>query len=254
MSAVTDQAERYDRIAAGYAQWWAPVLEPRATALLDRLDGAVCGRCAPADRHRHRDRDARPSGASPLAVRSRSSGSTLSSGMAAAAEAEADRLLAPAERRRFDDPRRAAPTSCRFPDGGFDAAISSFVLQLVPNRFRAIREALPGPPSGRDTRLRHVARRRPRIPAGRRVRRAARRDRIGAREPDDRPGDIPDRRRCRRPDASRRLSGGGGGAGDCSSTPSASKATFGFLVEFDEEDLIASLSRAERAAPHRAAA
>ena len=28
MRAVTDQAERYDRISAGYARWWAPVLAP----------------------------------------------------------------------------------------------------------------------------------------------------------------------------------------------------------------------------------
>ena len=38
---MIDQAERYDRIAAGYAQWWAPVLEPRATALLDRAAADV---------------------------------------------------------------------------------------------------------------------------------------------------------------------------------------------------------------------
>ena len=44
---MTDQAERYDRIAAGYAQWWAPVLEPRATDLLDRADiGAAAGGAA----------------------------------------------------------------------------------------------------------------------------------------------------------------------------------------------------------------
>ena len=38
---MTDQAARYDRIAAGYDRWWAPVLAPSAVALLDRLDGAV---------------------------------------------------------------------------------------------------------------------------------------------------------------------------------------------------------------------
>ena len=38
MAAVTDQAERYDRIAQGYERWWAPVLAPSAAALLDRLD------------------------------------------------------------------------------------------------------------------------------------------------------------------------------------------------------------------------
>ncbi len=38
---MTETAERYDRIAAGYDRWWAPVLARSAIALLDRLDGAV---------------------------------------------------------------------------------------------------------------------------------------------------------------------------------------------------------------------
>ena len=36
---MTEQAERYDRIAEGYAQWWAPVLTPAVMSLLDRVDG-----------------------------------------------------------------------------------------------------------------------------------------------------------------------------------------------------------------------
>ena len=32
---MTEQAERYDRIAEGYAQWWAPVLAPGVASLLD---------------------------------------------------------------------------------------------------------------------------------------------------------------------------------------------------------------------------
>ena len=38
---MTDQGERYDRMAAGYDRWWAPVLAPSATALLDRLEPTV---------------------------------------------------------------------------------------------------------------------------------------------------------------------------------------------------------------------
>ena len=34
---MTEQAERYDRIAEGYAQWWAPVLAPAVSSLLDRV-------------------------------------------------------------------------------------------------------------------------------------------------------------------------------------------------------------------------
>ena len=40
---MTDQAERYDRIAKGYQEWWAPVLAPSARGLLDRLDGVISG-------------------------------------------------------------------------------------------------------------------------------------------------------------------------------------------------------------------
>ena len=32
---MTDQVERYDRIATGYARWWAPVLTPAVLELLD---------------------------------------------------------------------------------------------------------------------------------------------------------------------------------------------------------------------------
>ena len=38
---MTDQATRYDRMAAGYDRWWAPVLAPSAQALLDRLAPVV---------------------------------------------------------------------------------------------------------------------------------------------------------------------------------------------------------------------
>ena len=38
---MTEQAERYDRIAEGYERWWAPVLAPSARALLPHLDAAV---------------------------------------------------------------------------------------------------------------------------------------------------------------------------------------------------------------------
>src|SRR4051794_41632361 len=38
---MTDQAERYDRIAEGYARWWAPFLVPAAIDLLGRLEPAL---------------------------------------------------------------------------------------------------------------------------------------------------------------------------------------------------------------------
>ena len=41
IASMTDQAERYDRIAAGYARWWAPVIAPRAVDALDLLEPVV---------------------------------------------------------------------------------------------------------------------------------------------------------------------------------------------------------------------
>src|SRR4029078_10167476 len=38
---MTDQGERYDRIAVGYERWWAPVLAPSANLLLDRIDPSI---------------------------------------------------------------------------------------------------------------------------------------------------------------------------------------------------------------------
>ena len=58
MGAMTDQGERYDRMAAGYARWWAPVLAPAVAELLDDLAPHIDG-AATRHRHRHGDRPAR---------------------------------------------------------------------------------------------------------------------------------------------------------------------------------------------------
>jgi len=135
---VTDQAERYDRIAEGYARWWAPFLVPAAMDLLERLGQAL------------------PSGAARILDVGTGTGTLglgaverwpdvsvdaidASTEMAAAAEAVRDRRLGPAARGRFEV--TVAPADdLPFPDATFDAAMSSFVLQLVPNRHRALRE------------------------------------------------------------------------------------------------------------------
>ena len=133
---MTDQAERYDRIAEGYARWWAPVIAPSARAVLDRLDGALDGR--------------------PLRLLDVGSGTgTLSLAalqrwpeaqvdaidasreMVAATQSGAARLPGAAVRFRAVT---AFADALPFPDDTFDAVVSSFVLQLVPNRFRALRE------------------------------------------------------------------------------------------------------------------
>jgi SAM-dependent methyltransferase len=138
MPGMTDQGERYDRIAAGYARWWAPVLAPAVIALLDRLgpDGMPPGA---------RVVDV-GTGTGQLAIAAIErwpsitvDGVDVSAGMCAAAATEADRRLAPELRDRF---RTTVGTADRLPfdDGTFDVALSSFVLQLVPNRHRAFRD------------------------------------------------------------------------------------------------------------------
>jgi ubiquinone/menaquinone biosynthesis C-methylase UbiE len=62
-----------------------------------------------------------------------------SSGMIAKAAAEAEVQLTAAERRRLTL-RVAFADDLRLADGSVDVAVSSFVLQLVPTRFRALRE------------------------------------------------------------------------------------------------------------------
>jgi ubiquinone/menaquinone biosynthesis C-methylase UbiE len=135
---VTDQAERYDRIAEGYARWWAPFLVPAAMDLLGRLEPAL-----PRGPIRILDVGT-GTGTLGLAAVERWPSVTVdaidaSSEMAAAAQAERERRLDPMARGRFEvmvAPAEELP----YPDGTFDAAMSSFVLQLVPNRHRALRE------------------------------------------------------------------------------------------------------------------
>jgi ubiquinone/menaquinone biosynthesis C-methylase UbiE len=135
---VTDQTERYDRFAVGYARWWAPVLAPAVAELLDEIGPRVA-------------RDARlvdiGTGTGQLALGALDRwpavsivGVDASAGMRAVADAEADERLRGTERARFSSVVAFADT-LPFEDGGFDLALSSFVFQLVPRRARALREA-----------------------------------------------------------------------------------------------------------------
>lgn len=131
------QAARYDAMAAGYAQWWAPVLEPSARALLERLDPVVAsgvtaiidigvgtGNLAlPAV---ERWPDVHVSGID-------ASGEMLEAALALAA------ALPEAARDRFDG-QVAFAADLPYDDATFDLAMSSFVLQLVPSRPKALRE------------------------------------------------------------------------------------------------------------------
>jgi ubiquinone/menaquinone biosynthesis C-methylase UbiE len=133
---VTDQAERYDRIAEGYARWWAPVIAPSARAVLDRFDGALDGRPI-----RLLDVGS-GTGTLSLAALQRWPDAQVdaidaSREMVLATQARAAKVPSAAARFRAVT---AFADGLPFPDDTFDAVVSSFVLQLVPNRFRALRE------------------------------------------------------------------------------------------------------------------
>lgn len=134
---MTEQAERYDRIAAGYERWWAPVLAPSALRLLDWLDADVAGGAT--------DLVDVGVGTGNLAIPAldrwsavRVTGVDASTEMVGAVEALVTERV-PSARDRFSG-QVAFAEEMPFADASFDAAMSSFVLQLVPNRSKALRE------------------------------------------------------------------------------------------------------------------
>ena len=138
MAAMTDHAERYDRIADGYARWWAPVIAPAALTALDEVGRAVkAGATSVLDVG---------TGTGTLAIeilrrwpQVAVTAIDASSGMIAAAGVQAERQLGSKQRARLDL-RVAFADDLGLADGTIDVAVSSFVLQLVPNRARALRE------------------------------------------------------------------------------------------------------------------
>ena len=185
---MTDQAERYDRIAAGYARWWAPVIAPRAVDALELLEPVVAAGA--------REILDIGTGTGTLAIAAirrwpsvRVTGIDASREMAEAAEREADDGLGAADRRRFET-RVAFADELPFEDGSFDAAMSSFVFQLVPNRARALREARrvlrPGGVLGYVSWLTDERVFKPDLDLDDALDEVG----IGPREPDGRPGDL----------------------------------------------------------------
>ena len=134
---MTEQGERYDRMASGYEQHWAPVLAPSALGLLDRLDPLIS---TGADRLLDVG-----AGTGNLSIGALArwpavtiTGIDPSREMLAVA-ADLARERVPGAEDRFST-RVAAAAELPFEDASFDAAMSSFVLQLVVRRGPALRE------------------------------------------------------------------------------------------------------------------
>jgi ubiquinone/menaquinone biosynthesis C-methylase UbiE len=243
MTAMTEQAERYDRIATGYARWWAPIIAPQAVGVLAHLEPAIA-----AGARRIVDIG---TGTGTLAIAALRRwpdievvGVDASAGMAEVAAEEVDRLLDASDRRRFDT-RVAFADDMPFDDGQFDVAMSSFVFQLVPNRFRALREAHRvlrsggtlayvswladerafAPDADFDAALEEIG--------------------IGARDWDDRPGDIES---VPAAVAQMRRAGFSGATAEAGllEHPFDVEGYVGFMTTFDEEDLVRSLEPDER--------
>src|SRR4051795_4620451 len=135
---MTDQEARYDRIAEGYSACWSPIHRPMTLALLDvvapvvaagarRIVDVGCGTGALAAAAVARWPDVRVTGVDP------------SSGMLQVADRELEPL--PSMQRSRIDLVQAAAERLPFESGSFDVVTTAFVLQLVPSRFRAVREA-----------------------------------------------------------------------------------------------------------------
>jgi SAM-dependent methyltransferase len=135
---AVDQEARYDRIAEGYARWWAPVHRPATLGLLDEIAPAV-------------DAGARTildigcgTGALLAALVTRWPhltviGVDVSAGMLGVAERELSTL--PAGVRSRISLRQGSADHLPVAEGTADIAVSAFVYQLVPSRHRALLEA-----------------------------------------------------------------------------------------------------------------
>jgi ubiquinone/menaquinone biosynthesis C-methylase UbiE len=239
---MTDQGERYDRIAAGYERWWAPVLAPSATVLLDRIDPSI--------RAGARDLIDIGVGTGNLALpavrrwpETIVTGIDASSEMLGAAGRIADGLPA-TERTRFRTVEAVA-ADLPFADGSFDLAMSSFVLQLVPSRAKALREIRRVlRPGGSLAYVTWLQDRSPFAPDGvfdRLLAEFGFEDEPG----DERTGDVPSVATAA---AEMRSAGFRDVAaeGAMLAYPFTVESYLGFLVEFDEESTFESMARAER--------
>jgi len=129
----------YDRYAEAYRDWWGPVLAPSAVRLLDRLDGL-----APAEGAFDLLDIGTGTGSLVLAALerwpvARATGLDPSARMMDVAATEAKRR-GPSVTTRLRLVKGSAG-DLPLAAASFDVAVSSFVIQLVPSRSRALREA-----------------------------------------------------------------------------------------------------------------
>lgn len=125
---------RYDRLAEGYARHWGPVIRPAAVAVLDRLPALGGDHLLDIG-----------SGTGALAIEAMR---RWDHAAVIAADPSAAMLdIARREAAALPDGGARLETAIAwadelpFADATFDAAVSSFVLQLVANRAAALREA-----------------------------------------------------------------------------------------------------------------
>ena len=138
MAPMTDQEARYDRIAEGYATWWSPIHRPVTLQALDEVAPEV-----EAGATRLLDIGSGTGALAAAAVRRwprvHVTGVDVSAGMLALADRE--RAALPRAQRERIDLVQAPADRLPFEVGTFDIAITTFVLQLVPSAYRALREA-----------------------------------------------------------------------------------------------------------------
>jgi len=137
---MSELVTRYDRFAASYQRWWAPVIEPAGLRLLDLVADAVARRSGAVivDLGAGTGTLARAAVGRWPSVRAVAV--DPSEGMLAAGRTEAARTLDAATARRL---RWVGAMADRLPlpDRGADVVVSAFAVQHLPSRIAGLREA-----------------------------------------------------------------------------------------------------------------
>jgi ubiquinone/menaquinone biosynthesis C-methylase UbiE len=137
---MSELITRYDRFAASYQRWWAPVIEPAGLRLLDLVAESV-------GRRSKTDIVDLGAGTGTLARAAVARWTTVraiavdpAEGMLDAGRAEAQRTLGASTNRRLRWVRAAAD-QLPLSDRSADVVVSSFAVQHLPSRIAGLREA-----------------------------------------------------------------------------------------------------------------